>query len=169
MALVSQNLLLKPGYGNNMSQLGKEHKKLRLLFVNKVSPLSGGGAELRLKELAARLSEKGHYVEIICGQTSPNEPKKLEISNCEVIVIRTLPAILFRIRYSFYISRLLFYFISIPLIWRSLRNKNWDYVIDDYSPLPSGALFLSKIYFQIGIFFVNQFLENFRLSTSNLN
>ena len=120
--------------------------QLRLLFINKVSPEAGGGAELRLKQLTTHLSKNGHHILIICGKTNPDEPSGFQMDGCTVTIIPTLPRLLFRWKISFYLSRLCFYFTSAFLLWRLIAKKHWDYVIDDYSPLPSLAIILARLY-----------------------
>lgn len=120
-------------------------RNLNLLFVNKVSPQLGGGAELRLKHIAAELSRNGHTVTVLCGQTRPREPRSYRFDGVLVLTVRTLPDAIFRWRLSFYASRLLFYVASIPVLARLLRSQHWDYVIDDLSPLASAAFPISRL------------------------
>lgn len=120
--------------------------KLKLLFVNKVSPQLGGGSELRLKNLISELSKYGHQVTVVSGQTKVDEPRRYRLNGATVLVVPTLPKFLFRWRFSFYLSRAFFYVTSVRLIHRLLRVQRWDYIIDGLSPLPSAAFPLSRLH-----------------------
>lgn len=117
---------------------------MKILYVNKVSPRFGGGAELRLHEIGKRLVNKGYKVCVVCGKTEPHLPDSEEIDGMKVYYVKTIPEFLFRFRrLSFYLSRYLFYFLSIQKIYRVGRSVNL--IVDDLSPAPSFAYLIGKI------------------------
>lgn len=112
--------------------------------MNKVSPLTIGGAELRLLEISRRLASRGHEVHVVCGRNLPELPNRQHIDGVHVHNVTVLPSWLFRFRkLSFFLARYLFYFVSLPAIFRSARKA--DIVIDCATPAVSGAGMVSKL------------------------
>lgn len=121
-----------------------KRKRIAILFVNKVSPKLGGGAELRMREIGKRLAKKGYEIYVVCGKTEPNLPDYEEIDGIKVYYVKTIPEFLFRFRkISFYLSRYLFYFLSVFRIYTLLDKV--DVIVDNISPAPSFAYLLGKI------------------------
>ena len=117
---------------------------LKILYVNKVSPLTIGGAELRLREISRRLASRGHEVHVVCGKNLPELPDHQQFDGVHIRNIKVLPSWLFRFRtLSFFLARYLFYFVSIPAIFRSTRKT--DIVIDSATPVVSAAGVVCKL------------------------
>ena len=117
---------------------------MKVLYVNKVSPRFGGGAELRLREIGKRLVKKGHEVYVVCGKTEPHLPDYEEIDGLKIYYVRTIPQFIFRFkRLSFYLSRYLFYVLSLRKILEI--GENADLIVDDISPAPSLAYLAGKV------------------------
>jgi len=117
---------------------------LRILYVNKVSPLTHGGAELRLREISRRLASRGHEVHVVCGKNFPELPDHQQVEGVHIRNVTVLPSWLFKFRkLSFFLARYLFYFVSPPAILRSARDA--DVVIDCATPVVSGAGIISKL------------------------
>jgi len=117
---------------------------LRILYVNKVSPLTHGGAELRLREISSRLASRGHEVHVVCGKNFPELPDHQRVEGVHIRNVTVLPSWLFRFRkLSFFLARYLFYFVSLPAILRSARKA--DIVVDCATPVVSGAGIISKL------------------------
>jgi glycosyltransferase involved in cell wall biosynthesis len=117
---------------------------LRILYVNKVSPLTHGGAELRLREISRRLASRGHEVHVVCGKNFPELPAYQRVEGVHIRNVTVLPSWLFRFRkLSFFLARYLFYFVSPPAILRSARDA--DLVMDCATPVVSGAGIISKL------------------------
>ena len=118
--------------------------RLRILYVNKVSPLTLGGAELRLREVCSRLASRGHEVHVVCGKNFPELPDHQQVDGIHVYNVTVLPSWVFKFqRLSFYLARYLFYLLSLPAIFRSVRKA--EVVIDCATPVVSGAGFVSKL------------------------
>jgi len=117
---------------------------MKILYVNKVSPRFGGGAELRLLEIGKRLAAKGHTVHVICSKTEPNLPDYEQVQGIHTHYISLLPAPIFRFRrLTFYLSRYLFYFLS----WsfgNLVKQISPDVIIDVISPSPSLIYFIAR-------------------------
>lgn len=111
---------------------------MRVLYVNKISPLTGGGAELRLWQVARGLARRGHRVEVICGRNDPRLPASQTVDGVRLHNLRVLPAWMFRFsRLSFFLARYLFYVRSAPVLRRVVRD--YDVVMDCASPVVSLA------------------------------
>jgi glycosyltransferase involved in cell wall biosynthesis len=117
---------------------------LRILYVNKVSPLTHGGAELRLREISRQLASRGHEVHVVCGKNFPKLPAHQRVEGVHVRNVTVLPSLLFGFRrLSFFLARYLFYFVSLPAIFRAARKA--EVIIDCASPVVSGAGIISKL------------------------
>lgn len=117
---------------------------LKILYVNKVSPLTHGGSELRLREISRRLASRGHEVYIVCGKNFPELPDRQHLDGVHIRNVAVLPSWLFRVRkLSFFLARYVFYFVSLPAIFSSARKA--DVVIDCATPVVSGAGIISKL------------------------
>jgi glycosyltransferase involved in cell wall biosynthesis len=110
---------------------------VKILYINKVSPRLGGGAELRLLEVGSRLAANGHSVYVLCGMTEPGLPDHERIKGIDVYYMKLLPAPFFRFhRLSFYLSRYLFY-PAVLGAGRLVTSLSPDIIIDYASPAPS--------------------------------
>jgi len=119
---------------------------LRILFVNKASVRTHGGAEVRIREIGKRLAHIGHEVYVICGKTQPQLQSYEELDGIKVQYVKTIPEFLFRFsRLSFYLSRYMFYILSPLSIYLTIKRKNIDVIIDDVSPSPSFAYPIAKL------------------------
>ncbi|MBA3474636.1 MAG: glycosyltransferase family 4 protein [Rubrobacter sp.] len=112
--------------------------------MNKVSPLTIGGSELRLREISRRLASHGHEVHVVCGKNLPKLPNRQQVDGVHIRNVTVLPSWLFRFRkLSFFLAQYLFYFLSLPAIFRSARKV--DVVVDCATPVVSGASIISKL------------------------
>ena len=110
--------------------------------MNKISPLNP--EELLLREISRRLASRGHEVHIVCGRNLPELPKRQHVDGVHIHNVGVLPSWLFRFRMlSFFLARYIFYFLSLPAIFRSARQA--DIIIDCASPVVSGAGIVSKL------------------------
>jgi len=115
-----------------------------MLYVNKVSPIFGGGAELRIREIGKRLVKRGHEAYVICAKTEPNLPDYENVEGIKVYYVKTIPEFLFRFKkISFYLSRYMFYFLSIMKLYKVAKKV--DIIIDDIAPAPSFAYIIAII------------------------
>ncbi|MBK8047793.1 MAG: glycosyltransferase [Anaerolineales bacterium] len=113
---------------------------MHVLFVNKVAPNLGGGAEARIQEVGRRMVEAGHRVSVVCGITAPNLPSRAVLEGMDVRYVRTLPdSLLRRSRAAFTPSRVLFYLHPQTLkTLRQVHDENGvDVICDDISPIPT--------------------------------
>ncbi len=79
---------------------------MRILYVNKASPFTIGGAELRLWEIARRLASRGHKVQIVCGRNLPELPNRQRADGIYIHNVTVLPSWLFRFRkLSFFLAQ----------------------------------------------------------------
>ncbi len=116
---------------------------MHILYVNKTSPFTKGG-DLRLWEIARRLVSRGHEVSVVCGRNLPGLPKRQLVDGVCIHNVTVLPSWMFRFQtLSFFLARYLFYFASIPAIFRSARKV--DIVVDVATPAISGAGMISKL------------------------
>lgn len=110
---------------------------MHVLFVNKVSPRLGGGAELRLLEISRRLVEEGHKVSVISSKTEIFLPDYEQIDGIDVFYLDLLPDFLFRYkRTAFYLSRYLFY-PATAFVGGLVKRIQPDVIVDYASPAPS--------------------------------
>jgi len=117
---------------------------LKILYVNKISPFTIGGAEVRLWEISRRLASRGHEVHVVCGKNFPKLPAHQRVDGVHIRNVTVLPAWVFRFRkLSFFLAQYLFYFLSLPAIFISARKV--DVVIDCATPVVSGAGVVSKL------------------------
>lgn len=117
---------------------------MKILFVNKVSPRLGGGAELRIREIVKSLVRGGYSVDLICGKTEKNMPNYEELDGMRIYYVKTVPEFLFRYKnLSFFLSRYFFYLTSFLKIYELAKKS--DLIIDDVSPSPSFAFLISRI------------------------
>jgi len=118
--------------------------RMNILYVNKVSPRLGGGAELRLLEIGSRLAARGHCIHVICGKTETDLPDQENIEGINVHYIKILPDIFFSLKkLSFYLSRYLFY-PSVILFGDIISMNSIDVIIDNISPSPSLIYLLAR-------------------------
>lgn len=116
---------------------------MRILYVNKISPLTGGGAELRLWEVARHLARRGHQVDIVCGKHKADLPDQQQIEGVRLHNVQILPQWLFRWeRLSFFLVRYGFYFFSVHAIAR--QTVRADIVVDCATPVISSAGWICK-------------------------
>ena len=86
---------------------------MKILYINKVSPRLGGGAETRYREIGARLVEKNHTVYMVCAKTEPDLPVYEEVNGIKIHYVKTIPDFIFKFKkLSFYLSRYFFYFLK---------------------------------------------------------
>ncbi|MFC2001729.1 glycosyltransferase family 4 protein [Chloroflexota bacterium] len=117
---------------------------MKILYVNKIAPRSEGGGEVVLHEVGKRLVKKAHEIYMVCGKTEPHLPDYEEIDGIRIHYVSTIPDFLFRFKkLSFYLSRYLFYFLSVKKIYKV--GKHVDIIIDDVAPVPSLAYPISRI------------------------
>ncbi|MEJ7653657.1 MAG: glycosyltransferase [Chloroflexia bacterium] len=111
---------------------------MKILYVNKIQPLGGGGAELRLWEIARTLAARGHDVHIVCGKHLPNLPDEEVRDGVTIHAVQILPEWMFRFHMlSFFLSRYGFYLRSTIPIIREVQRA--DVVVDVASPIVSFA------------------------------
>lgn len=112
--------------------------KVRILYINKISPLTYAGSEVRVWEIARRLVTHGHEVHVVCGKNTPDLPDYQLIEGVHLHNVHVLPAPLFRARrLSFFLARYGFYLRSIPSIARQVLRS--DVVVDCVTPVASAA------------------------------
>lgn len=117
---------------------------MRILYVNKVSPIFIGGAETRLKEIGGRLVKKGHEINIICGKTEPNLPSYEILEGMHIHYVKTIPKFFFKFRkVSFYLSRYLFYILNFRIVYKIAKKV--DIIVDDIAPSCSSSYIVGKI------------------------
>lgn len=117
---------------------------MRIVYVNKVWPLTTGGAELRLWELARGLAARGHDVSIVCGRNRAGLPSNTVLDGVRLRTVRVLPDWAFRLeRVSFFLSRYLFYGASVRAIAQAVRDA--DIVVDCATPVVSAAQPLARL------------------------
>ena len=110
---------------------------MKILYINKVSPHLGGGAELRLLEIGRRLVDRGHQVHVICSKTEPGLPDYETIQGIKIHYLSLLPDSFFRLkRLAFYLSRYFFYPATLGL-GKRIAQIAPDVIIDYIAPSPS--------------------------------
>lgn len=110
---------------------------MNILYVNKVSPRLGGGAEIRIWEVGKRLVEQGHDVSIVCPATKPNLPNREILDGIQIHYLHLVPEMLFsQSKSEFYGPRLSFY-IRCGKAVESIVKQGVDIIRDDLSPFPS--------------------------------
>lgn len=128
-----------------MGSSGQE-KEISLLYVNKMEPTKGGGAEKRLLEEAKILSED-HQVKVICGRSDSRSPPRLDLEGVDIRTVKCVPDFLARFSdLHFYLSRSLLPLISVLYITRYLYSEDVDIIVDNCSPFPSLAPVLGKMF-----------------------
>lgn len=127
-----------------LNAVPKEPSPLKILYVIR-DPPGFGGAERQLLEISKRLVAKGHQVTILCGKTKPDLPAEEWIDGVYFRYLKLLPDGLFRFkRFSFYISRYLFYPFSLGLLeW--IRDISPDILIEYVTPAPSLVYWLTRL------------------------
>ncbi len=116
---------------------------MHILYVNKISPRTGGGAELRLWELARHLSRRGHEVHIVCGKNLADLPDEEVVEGVHLHYVHLLPSWVFRFkRLSFFLARYLFYLRSFGAIAQAAKEA--DIVVDCATPVISGVGVVSR-------------------------
>lgn len=120
---------------------------MHILYVNKVSPRFGGGAEARILEVGKRLAAKGHRISVVCSATEPGLPDEEILDGIRIHYLHPLPDRLLATPWlRFYGPRLSFYFLARNLIRRVIAN-DVDILRDDISPFPTfSAVRLSRSY-----------------------
>lgn len=110
---------------------------MHVLYINKVSPRHGGGAEARIWEVGKRLIARGHQVTVVCSATEPGLPDEEILDGIRIHYLHPIPDRLLKWeRLRFYGPRLPFYFLAAGLIRRVL-GRGVDVLRDDVSPFPS--------------------------------
>lgn len=80
----------------------------------------------------------------MCGRNFPELPNRQYVDGVHIQNVTVLPSWLFRFRkLSFFLARYLFYFVSLPAIFRSVRKA--DIVVDCATPVASGAGIVSRL------------------------
>src|SRR5262245_33257882 len=117
---------------------------MNILYIIRDSYHFGGGAELRLLEISRRLVARGHTIYIICGKTEPGLPDYEWVDGIHIYYLKLLPEAAFRFkRFSFYLSRYLFYLASITL-GSLIAFISPDVIVDYISPSPSLVYLLAR-------------------------
>ncbi|UTF54801.1 glycosyltransferase family 4 protein [Natronosalvus rutilus] len=120
---------------------------MNLLYITKTSPLGdAGGGEKRAHEVMSGLAERGHDIVLLCGKTDPELPKRTTVDGYDVRHVTCIPSLFFRFpTASFYATRYLFAFLSIPVLaWMLLRNE-FDAVIENMTPYPTLTVIFAKL------------------------
>lgn len=112
---------------------------MHILYINKVSPHLGGGAENRIWEVGKRLVGLGHKVTVVCGKTTEGLPNKDTLDGLELVYVNTLPEWFFRLfpEFCFTLSRVAFFLRCRSILLDVLRKENVDIIRDDIAPFPN--------------------------------
>lgn len=108
---------------------------MNILFVNKVSPELGGGAEARILEIGKRLTKRGCNVNVLCATTKPGLPRSKNVDGIDIFFIKTCPEfILKNDALGFHIPRTLFYLLPLNKLRAMVAQSKVDVIIEDVSP-----------------------------------
>ncbi len=110
----------------------------RFLFLSKIHPFSGAGAELRTWEMARRFVQRGAAVTIltICPPDLTDPPTEAEGVLFRYVPLSSL-ARTHSLRMAFLAPRLQFYLSRHPIFATLIASGDFDLILDDISPVPS--------------------------------
>jgi glycosyltransferase involved in cell wall biosynthesis len=110
---------------------------MHILYINKVSPRLGGGAETRIWEVGQRLIKRGHQVSVVCTATQPDLPEQETVNGIQIHYVRTVPTWFMHGAWlKFYVPKLAFYFRNSYAI-EQIAQAEVDIIRDDLAPFPS--------------------------------
>ncbi|WP_231190040.1 glycosyltransferase family 4 protein [Haladaptatus sp. DYF46] len=120
---------------------------LSFLYVNNTDPESGGGGDLRILEEAKKLADRGHRTHMLVSRTDPEYPSQRRVDGVTIQTVKCLPDMMagFPTVY-FYLSRMLFPFISLVPILSLVYRDDFDVLIDNFTPHPSLAAPVARIF-----------------------
>jgi glycosyltransferase involved in cell wall biosynthesis len=118
-----------------------------ILYVNNTDPTDGGGGDQRILDEAKELAKRGYDVTIVAGRTDPSLPSTRTVNGIHIRTVKCLPDLLagFDTLY-FYFVRMLFPLLSVPKLIGECRIDPPDLVVDDFTPHPSLASLLSRLF-----------------------
>jgi len=121
---------------------------MKLLYINNTSFLSeGGGGEERANEITKRLAANGHEVTVLMGKTSPGLPRRTVNQGRRFRHVTCAPDFVFGHRsLGFFLSRYLFAFASLPVMFRLLWREEFDVVVETMTPHPTFAVLVAKLF-----------------------
>jgi len=98
-------------------------------------------------EEAKQLAERGHKIVILSGRTSPQLPTWRTVDGVAIRSVKCLPGSVAAVpRLYYYLTRMLFPFVSAPLFIWMLWTSDKDVVIDNCSPHPSFAAVIAQVF-----------------------
>jgi glycosyltransferase involved in cell wall biosynthesis len=108
---------------------------MNILFVNKISPEAGGGAETRIRELGKRFVKRGCKVYVLCAKTKPGSQSFIDVEGIRVFFVKTCPNFtLSNGTLGFYSSRIPFYLFPLNKLKEIVTICKPDVIIEDISP-----------------------------------
>jgi len=135
---------------------------MNVLFVNKVSPELGGGAEARILEVGKRLVKRGCNVYVLCATTDPSLRGSKNIDGINITFIKTCPKFILKSdTLGFHASRIFFYLSPLKKLENIIAQNKIDVIIEDVSPtLNPWISKIAKRYNVPLIFSIHEVFEN---------
>lgn len=121
--------------------------EMTVVYLSNADPATSGGGYRRMFEEAKQLADRGHEVVVLASRTDPRFPKWRTSDSVRIRSVTCLPDRLQAFtRLYYYLTRALFPFASLPVLVWTLLTTDVDVVVDNLSPHPSSAPFVSPFF-----------------------
>lgn len=130
-----------------MAQGRERSGGMTVVYLSNADPATSGGGYRRMFEEAKQLADRGHEVIVLASRTDSRFPKWRTADSVRIRSVKCLPDRLQAFpRLYYYLTRALFPFASVPILVWTLLTADVDVVIDNLSPHPSSAPFVSPFF-----------------------